>query len=67
MIEKEVLSIFKKISYLPEYQKKQICIMLLGSMLTPKSCKTIGDSLYVLSKDMNQDWLDNNHPDQLND
>ena len=67
MIEKEVLSIFKKISYLPEYQKKQICIMLLGSMLTPKSCKSMSDILTVLSKDMNQDWLDNNHPDQLND
>ena len=66
MIEKEVLSIFEKISYLPEYQKKQICIMLLGSMLTPKSCKLMSDSLNVLSKDMNQDWLDNDHPDQLN-
>jgi hypothetical protein len=66
MIEKEVLNIFEKISYLPEYQKKQICIMLLGSMLTPKSCKSMSDILNVLSKDMNQDWLDNNHPDQLN-
>ena len=66
MIEKKVLTTFEKISYLPEDQKKQICIMLLGSMLTPKSCKTIGDSLYVLSKDMNQDWLDNDHPNQLN-
>ena len=66
MIEKEVLNIFEKISYLPEYQKKQICIMLLGSMLTPKSCKSMSDSLNVLSKDMNQDWLDNDHLDQLN-
>jgi len=66
MIEKKVLTIFEKISYLPEYQKKQLCIMLLGSMLTPKSCKSMSDILTVLSKDMNQDWLDNNHPDQLN-
>ena len=66
MIEKEVLNIFEKISYLPEYQKKQICIMLLGSMLTPKSCKSMSDGLNVLSKDMNQDWLDNDHLDQLN-
>ena len=65
MIEKEVLNIFEKISYLPEYQKKQICIMLLGSMLTPKTCKSISDILTVLSEDMNQDWLDNNYPDQL--
>ena len=66
MIEKKVLTTFEKISYLPEYQKKQLCIMLLGSMLTPKSCKSMSDILTVLSKDMNQDWLDNNHPDQLN-
>ena len=66
MIEKEVLNIFEKISYLPEYQKKQICIMLLGSMLTHKSCKSMSDGLNVLSKDMNQDWLDNDHPNQLN-
>ena len=67
MIEKKVLTIFEKITYLPEYQKKQLCILLLGSMLTPKSCKSMSDNLNVLSKDMNQDWLDNNHPDQLND
>ena len=66
MIEKKVLTTFEKISYLPEYQKKQICIMLLGSMLTPKSCKSMCDGLNVLSKDMNQDWLDNDHPNQLN-
>ena len=65
MIEKKVLTTFEKISYLPEYQKKQLCIMLLGSMLTPKSCKSMSDILTVISKDMNQDWLDNNHPDQL--
>ena len=66
MIEKELLTVFEKITYLPEYQKKQICIMLLGSMLTPKSCKSMSYGLNVLSKDMNQDWLDNHHPNQLN-
>ena len=66
MIDKQVLTIFESITYLPEYQKKQLCIMLLGSMLTPKSCKSMSDGLNVLSKDMNQDWLDNDHPNQLN-
>ena len=66
MIEKKVLTTFEKISYLPEYQKKQLCIMLLGSMLTPKACNSMSNILTVLSEDMNQDWLDNNYPDQLN-
>ena len=66
MIDKKVLTIFEKISYLPEYQKKQLCIMLIGSMLTPSSCNAMSDILNVLSDDMNEKWKDNNYPDQLN-
>ena len=66
MIDKQVLTIFESITYLPEYQKKQLCIMLLGSMLTPKACNSMSNILTVLSEDMNQDWLDNNYLDQLN-
>jgi len=66
MIDKKVLTIFEKISYLPEYQKKQLCIMLIGSMLTPSSCNAMSDILNVLSNDMNEEWKDNNYPDQLN-
>ena len=66
MIDKKVLTIFEKISYLPEYQKKQLCIMLIGSMLTPSSCNAMSDILNVLSDDMNQEWKDNNYPDQFN-
>ena len=65
MIDKQVLTIFESITYLPEYQKKQLCIMLLGSMLTPKACNSMSDILTVLSEDMNQEWKDNNYPDQL--
>ena len=66
MIDKKVLTIFEKITYLPEYQKKQLCIMLIGSMLTPSSCNAMSDILNVLSNDMNKEWKDNNYPDQLN-
>lgn len=66
MIDKKVLTIFEKITYLPEYQKKQLCIMLLGSMLTPSSCNSMSNILNVLSKDMNEEWKDNNYPNQLN-
>ena len=55
MIDKKVLTIFEKISYLPEYQKKQLCIMLIGSMLTPSSCNAMSDILNVLSDDMNEE------------
>ena len=60
-----VLTIFESITYLPEYQKKQLCIMLLGSMLTPTSCNAMSNILNVLSEDMNEDWKNNNYPDQL--
>jgi hypothetical protein len=65
MIDKQVLTIFESITYLPEYQKKQLCIMLLGSMLTPTSCNAMSNILNVLSEDMNEDWKSNNYPDQL--
>ena len=65
-IDKNVLIIFEKITNLPEYQKKQLCIMLIGSMLTPSSCNAMSDILNVLSDDMNEEWKDNNYPDQLN-
>ena len=66
MVDKKLLTIFEKITYLPEYQKKQLCIMLIGSMLTPSSCNAMSDILNVLSDDMNEEWKDNNYPDQLN-
>ena len=65
MIDKKVLTTFEQITYLPEYQKKQLCIMLLGSMLTPSSCNAIIDILNVLSEDMNEEWKKNNYPNQL--
>jgi len=65
-IDKNVLIIFEKITNLPEYQKKQLCIMLIGSMLTPSSCNAMSDILNVLSDDMNEEWKHNNYPDQLN-
>ena len=65
MIEKEILIIFEKITYLPEYQKKQLCIMILGSMLTPSSCNLMSDTLNNLSEEMNKEWKKNNYPDQL--
>jgi len=65
MIDKKVLTTFKQITYLPEYQKKQLCIMLLGSMLTPSSCYAISDILNVLSEDMNEEWKKKNYPNQL--
>ena len=67
MIDKKVLTIFEKITYLPEYQKKQLCIMLIGSILTPSSCNAMSDILSVLAEDMNEEWKKNKYPNQLND
>ena len=53
------------VSHTSLLQKKQLCIMLLGSMLTPTSCNAMSNILNVLSEDMNEDWKSNNYPDQL--
>ena len=44
---------------------KQLCIMLLGSMLTPSSCNAMSDILSVLAEDMNEEWKNNKYPNQL--
>ncbi len=67
-IDKKVLIQFEKIdSEFCEYEKKQLCIMLLGSILTPSSCNAMSDILSVLAEDMNEEWKKNKYPNQLND
>ena len=66
-IDKIVLDLFEKIDLdLCEYEKKQLCILLLASTVTPISCKSLSNSLDVLSDDMNTKWVQNDYPDQLN-
>ena len=66
-IDKKVLDLFEKIDLdLCEYEKKQLCILLLASTVTPISCKSLSNSLDVLSDDMNTKWIENDYPDQLN-
>ena len=65
MIDKKVLTTFEQINYLPEYQKKQLCIMLLGSILTPLSCNAMSNVLSVLAEDMNKEWKKDKYPNQL--
>ena len=66
-IDKKVLDLFEKIDLdLCEYEKKQLCILLLASTVTPISCKSLSNSLDVLSDDMNTKWVQNDYPDQLN-
>ena len=67
MMDKKVLDLFEKIDLdLCEYEKKQLCILLLASTVTPISCKSLSNSLDVLSDDMNTKWVQNDYPDQLN-
>ena len=66
-IDKKVLDLFEKIDLdLCEYEKKQLCILLLASTVTPISCKGLSNLLDVLSDDMNTEWIQNDYPDQLN-
>ena len=67
MMDKKVLDLFEKIDLdLCEYEKKQLCILLLASTVTPISCKSLSNLLDVLSDDMNTKWIQNDYPDQLN-
>ena len=66
MMDKKVLDLFEKIdSDLCEYEKKQLCILLLASTTIPKTCNDISKALHVLSHGMNKEWTKENYPDQL--
>ena len=68
MMDKKVLDLFEKIDLdLCEYEKKQLCILLLASTTTPKTCHDISKALHVVSHSMNKEWTKENYPDQLND
>ena len=50
-----------------EYQKKELCILLLASMINPKPCNELSTLLGAMAKDMNKEYMLNDYPDQLND
>ena len=67
MIDKNVAALFLEIdSELQEYQKKELCILLLASMVNPKPCNELGSLLSAMARDMNKEYILNNYPDQLN-
>jgi len=66
MIDKNVASLFLKIDEeLQEYQKKELCILLLASMINPKPCNELSQLLGAMAKDMNKEYMLNDYPDQL--
>jgi len=68
MIDKNVASLFLKIDEeLQEYQKKELCILLLASMVNPKPCNELSKLLSAMARDMNKEYMLNDYPDQLND
>ena len=68
MINKNVAELFLEIdSQLQEYQKKELCILLLASMINPKPCNELSSLLGAMARDMNKEYMSNNYPDQLND
>ena len=68
MIDKKVTGLFLEIdSELQEYQKKELCILLLALMLNPKPCNELSKLLGAMAKDMNKEYMLNDYPDQLND
>ena len=68
MINKNVAGLFLEIdSQLQEYQKKELCILLLASMINPKPCNELSSLLGAMARDMNKEYMLNNYPDQLND
>ena len=67
MIDKKVAGLFLEIdSELQEYQKKELCILILASMINPKPCNELSALLGAMAKDMNKEYMLNDYPDQLN-
>jgi len=66
MIDKNVASLFLKIDEeLQEYQKKELCILLLASMVNPKPCNELSKLLSAMARDMNKEYMLNDYPNQL--
>ena len=66
MIDKNVASLFLKIDEeLKEYQKKELCILLLASMVNPKPCNELSKLLSAMARDMNKEYMLNDYPNQL--
>ena len=66
MMDKKVLDLFEKIDLdLCEFEKKQLCILLLASTTTPKTCHDISKALHVVSHSMNKEWTEANYPNQI--
>ena len=66
MIDKNVDSLFLKIDEeLQEYQKKELCILLLASMVNPKPCNELSKLLSAMARDMNKEYMLNDYPNQL--
>ena len=66
MIDKNVASLFLKIDEeLQEYQKKELCILLLASMVNPKPCNGLSKLLSAMARDMNKEYMLNDYPNQL--
>ena len=67
MIDKNVAGLFLEIdSQLQEYQKKELCILLLASMINPKPCNELSSLLGAMARAMNKEYMLNDYPDQLN-
>ena len=66
MIDKNVASLFLTIDEeLQEYQKKELCILLLASMVNPKPCNELSKLLSAMARDMNKEYMLNDYPNQL--
>ena len=66
-MDKITLKFFDDINNsLVEYQKKELCILLLASMINPKPCNELSSLLGAMARDMNKEYMLNNYPDQLN-
>ena len=65
-IDKKILSLFEKIDLeLCEYEKKQLCIILLASTTNHKSCQDVSKTINVMAHSMNKEWIEAGYSNQL--
>tara|TARA_Y100001937_G_scaffold102303_1_gene140654 strand:+ start:346 stop:549 length:204 start_codon:yes stop_codon:yes gene_type:complete len=50
---------------LVEYQKKELIILIISTLLTPISCKQVSKKLKNISYDLNNEWIESGGENQF--
>ena len=65
-MDKITLKLFDDINNsLVEYQKKELIILIISTLLTPISCNQVSKKLKNVSYDLNNEWIESGGENQF--